>query len=153
MKIEVPNNQDYERVNELAVMLHDMHVEWRPDIFIHTDIVFTKEEFYKMIVDKTIFTAKIDSIIVGYVVLGPVKEGKKSGYHYRKILSIDALVVDEKMRNKGVGTALFSHVVNYAKSCNCTGIHLTVNEENVSAIHLYEKMGMKVKNISYSMDL
>ena len=35
----------------------------------------------------------------------------------------------------------------------CTDMYLTANEENEEAIRLYKKIGMKVKNISYSMQL
>ena len=34
-----------------------------------------------------------------------------------------------------------------------TDLRLTVNEENRDAIHLYEKIGFKVKNIAYMMQL
>lgn len=32
-------------------------------------------------------------------------------------------------------------------------LYLTVNEENENAIKMYEKFGMKVKNIAYSMEI
>lgn len=153
MKVELPNINDYEKINELAVMLHDLHVSWRPDIFVHTDEIFSQDELDKMIMEKTIYVAKEGSAVLGYVILGPIKEGEKKGYKYRKILNIDALVVDEKARNKGVDTLLFNFVKEYAKSLKCTGINLTVNEENICARNLYEKMGMRVKNVAYLLDL
>lgn len=39
------------------------------------------------------------------------------------------------------------------KAKKCTDIHLTVNEENKNAIKLYEKLGFKVKNIAYMMQI
>ena len=32
-------------------------------------------------------------------------------------------------------------------------MYLTVNEENINAIKLYEKFGFKVKSIAYSMQI
>lgn len=153
MKIEVPSIEDYEKINALAALLHDLHVSFRPDIFIHTDEIFTKDELKEMIENKSIFVAKINEQVVGYVLIGGVKEGVKPGYHYRKELPIDALVVDSNYRQRGIGTKLFEYVVSYAKDMGCTGVHLTVSKENTEAIKLYEKMGMKVKNIAYTMHL
>ena len=34
MKIEIPQIKDYELVNKLAVQVHELHVGWRPDLFI-----------------------------------------------------------------------------------------------------------------------
>ena len=46
---------------------------------------------------------------------------------------------------------ILSFIKEYAKENNCTDLYLTVNEENENAIKTYEKFGMKVKNIAYSM--
>jgi len=43
--------------------------------------------------------------------------------------------------------------LEYAKENNCTDVRLTVNEENEKAIKLYEKLGMKVRNIAYTMKI
>ena len=31
--IEIPNLKDFKRVNELAVQVHEIHVNWNPDLF------------------------------------------------------------------------------------------------------------------------
>ena len=31
--VEIPNIEDFKKVNELAVQVHEMHVTWNPDIF------------------------------------------------------------------------------------------------------------------------
>ncbi len=150
IKIEIPKIEDLITVDKIAVQVHECHVKWRPDIFEHTDSIFSKEEFCNIIKNKEMFVAKIEEKIVGYVLLSS-KEGKKNGYRYRKELDIDAIGVDEDYRNKGIGTRLVDYVKKYAKDNSYTDLRLTVNEENENAIHLYEKMGFKVKNIAYSM--
>ena len=72
---------------------------------------------------------------------------------YRKILHIDAIGIDEKYRRNGVGTQLINYIIDLAKKEKCTDLQLSVNEENTEAIKLYEKIGMRVKNISYSMKI
>ena len=105
-----------------------------------------------MIENNEIFVAKIGKVIVGYMIIS-LKEGKKNGYKYRKELAIDALGVDKDYRNQGIGKKLLEFIKEYAKDNGCTDLRLTVNEENVNAIHLYKKVGFKVKNIAYSMKL
>ena len=72
---------------------------------------------------------------------------------YRKILEISNLGVEEKYRNKGIGTELLNFIKNKAIENNCTDLYLTVNEENKNAIKLYEKFGFRIKNIAYSMQI
>lgn len=152
MKIEVPKLEDLNEVEKIALQVHKCHVEWRPDIFEHTNSIMDEAEFLKMIKNKEIFIAKIDEMIVGYMIISS-KEKNIKGFKYRKELNIEAIGVDENYRNHGIGTNLLEFIKKYAKENNYTDLRLTVNEENKRAIHLYEKMGFKVKNIAYSMKL
>ena len=152
MKIEVPSINDYEVIDKMAIKLHDVHVEWRPDIFIHSESIFSKKELQEMIDNKNIFVAKLDGVVVGYIIV-EIKEKEAVGYKYRKEMNIDAMVVDEKYRGQGIGFSLLDYIKEYAKSLDCTDLRLTVNEENEAAINLYEKFGMRVKNISYTMQI
>ena len=45
------------------------------------------------------------------------------------------------------------HIIKLGKKECYTDIQLTVNEENTKAIKFYEKLGMRIKNISYSMKI
>ena len=63
------------------------------------------------------------------------------------------MCIDENYRGKGIGTALLNFAKQVGMDNNCTDMYLTVNEENIGAIKTYEKFGMKVKNIAYSMEL
>ena len=99
---------------------------------------------------RPMFGYTADGKIVGYILLSS-KEGKKNGYKYRKQLEIEAMGVDVKYRNQGIGFKLLEFVKYFAKENNFTDIRLTVNEENENAIHLYEKVGFKVRNIAYTL--
>ncbi len=35
--IEVPQIEDFKRVNELAKQVHELHVNWNPDLFLSVD--------------------------------------------------------------------------------------------------------------------
>ncbi len=150
--IEIPQIEDFNRVNELAKQVHELHVNWRPDLFLSVDEVIVKENFKEMIQAKEIFVAKIQDEIVGYITFN-IKEKNNPSMRYRKQLQIEAICVDEKSRGKGIGTELLKYAKKFGKENNCTDIYLTVNEENENAIKVYEEFGFKVKSIAYSMQI
>ena len=154
MEIRLANMDDYDGVNKLAFQVHELHVGWRPDLFNSVKDVITLEEFEGMILNKEIYVSVIDNNIVGYIVCCIVeKKNQNPKFRYRKQLNIDAMCVDSEYRGKGIGMSLLNYVKQIAIDNECTDIYLTVNEENVGAIKTYEKFGMKVKNIAYSMQI
>ena len=150
--IEIPQIEDFNRVNELAKQVHELHVNWRPDLFLSVDEVIVKENFKEMIQAKEIFVAKIQDDILGYITIN-ITEKDNPSMRYRKQLQIEAICVDEKSRGKGIGTELLKYAKKFGKENNCTDIYLTVNEENENAIKVYEEFGFKVKSIAYSMQI
>lgn len=150
--IEIPQIEDFSRVNELAKQVHELHVNWRPDLFFSVDEVISKEDFEKMVQDKEIFVARVEDEIVGYITIN-IKEKNNPSMRYRKQLQIEAICVDEKNRGKGIGTELLEYARKFGKENNCTDLYLTVNKENEKAIKIYEKFGFKVKSIAYSMQI
>lgn len=77
--------------------------------------------------------AKINNSIVGFA-------GIKTVLDEADIMNI---VTKKDSRNSGIGSALFSSIINYAKSNNVKKITLEVNENNVPAIKLYKKFGFE----------
>ena len=152
MIIEIPKIVDYIEINNLAKQVHELHVNWRPDLFLSVDEVIKKEDLKEKIQSNEIIVAKMQNNIVGYVTFN-IQEKNNPIMRYRKQLQIEAICVDENNRCKGIGTELLKHLKNIAKEKNCTDMYLTVNEENINAIKLYEKFGFKVKSIAYSMQI
>lgn len=152
VKIEIPKLEDFKEVNRLAKQVHELHVKWRLDLFFSVDEVINKENFEEIIQAKEIFIAKIQNEIVGYITFN-IKEKNNSSMRYRKQLQIESICVDEKNRGKEIGKILLNKVKEFGRENNCTDLYLTVNEENKSAIRVYEEFGFKVKNIAYSMQI
>ena len=61
-----------------------------------------------------------------------------------KALHLEDLVVSEKMRGLGAGTALLDEVVKYGHQLGVKRINWEVLDWNEKAINLYEKKGAKV---------
>ena len=120
--IEIPQIEDFNRVNELAKQVHELHVNWRPDLFLSVDEVIVKENFKEMIQAKEIFVAKIKDEIVGYITFN-IKEKDNPSMRYRKQLQIEAICVDEKSRGKGIGTELLKYAKKFGKENNCTDLY------------------------------
>lgn len=54
---------------------------------------------------------------------------------------ITNIVTRKDFRNQGIGSQLLKELINLAKKTNFETLTLEVNENNNSAIHLYEKFG------------
>jgi ribosomal protein S18 acetylase RimI-like enzyme len=57
-----------------------------------------------------------------------------------KIAKLQAVIIDEKHRNRGVGKKLLCHFLTQTKENNCRTITLRVNQKNISARLFYEKL-------------
>lgn len=103
--------------------VQDLHHNKR--IEIHKDSeIFGKEEFNQNI--NNIIAAEINNIVVG-AILYLIKEKLENNYtNYRKVLFIDALVVDVNYRKNGIGKILMQEMEKIAKENNCSSIELNV---------------------------
>ena len=63
-----------------------------------------------------------------------------TGAAVRDIMNI---AVKEDYRRQGIATLLLNHILSLCKQKNLKAINLEVNEENFSAISLYQKFGFK----------
>ena len=57
-------------------------------------------------------------------------------------LYIDDICVDERVRGKHVGKAIYDHIIDYARSKGCYNVALNVWSCNPGAMKFYEKLGL-----------
>lgn len=96
-------------INNLAKQVHKLHVNWNPDMFLDVEQVIPIERLEKLLETESIYIAKIENKIVGYIIID-VKEKDNGFIRYRKILCIDTLCIDEKFRGQGIGTKMLEFV-------------------------------------------
>lgn len=86
------------------------------------------------------YVAEADGDVVGMALLFPRYSTWKG-----PIIHLEDLVVTERMRGSGVGTALLTKVVEHGHKLGVKRINWEVLDWNESAIGLYESKGAKVK--------
>ena len=147
--------KDIPEIARLLYQVNNVHADIRPDLFVHDKRKYTDGEIEAIIKDDEtpVFVCYEDvnsEELLGYCF--SVFE-KKHGHSLRpvKTLYLDDICVDAKARGKHVGTAIFSHVRDFAKKNGCYDITLNVWEGNDSAKAFYEAMGLKV--LKYGMEI
>nr|WP_315241277.1 GNAT family N-acetyltransferase [uncultured Flavobacterium sp.] len=86
-----------------------------------------------------VFVADVDKEIVGIAL-----------YYYRystwkgKTIHLEDLIVKEKMRGTGLGSALYSEIIKQGKKENVRRIEWNVLNWNTPAVNFYENSGAKV---------
>ncbi|PXY44809.1 GNAT family N-acetyltransferase [Flavobacterium hydrophilum] len=86
-----------------------------------------------------VFVAEVDKEIVGIAL-----------YYYRystwkgKTIHLEDLIVKEKMRGTGLGSALYSEIMKQGKKDNVRRIEWNVLNWNTPAVNFYENSGAKV---------
>jgi ribosomal protein S18 acetylase RimI-like enzyme len=58
---------------------------------------------------------------------------------------IDDVVVDEKVRRRGIGEALVRHAMDLARQAGASGVALTSNPQRRAANHLYQSIGFELR--------
>ena len=144
MKIRYAKKADVPAILKLLSQVLLIHHKARRDIFKPSGTKYTEEELFDIIKnEKTpVFVAEIDTRVVGYCFCVIYDEEENNILLKRKDLYIDDLCIDENMRGKRVGQALFEHAESYAKKIGCNSVTLNVWSGNDGAIAFYEKMGM-----------
>ncbi len=85
------------------------------------------------------FVAESDESIVGMALVYPRYSTWKGA-----IIHLEDLIVTEKMRGSGLGTALLNEVVKYGHNLGVKRINWEVIDWNEPAIKFYESKGAKV---------
>ena len=78
-----------------------------------------------------------------YVIVAKVGENTIVGFAGLKVILDEAdimnIVVKKDFRHNGIGSVLLENLINHSKDLNLKTITLEVNENNLSAIRLYDK--------------
>lgn len=96
-----------------------------------------------------VIIAKVNGAIVG---AGIIFYLKNPG-HEKPFAFLEGVVVDNKTRGKGIGTALSQKAINLAKSKKCYKIVFTSGMDRADIHKFYENLGFKKWGFEFRMDL
>ena len=144
--LELATLKNRDDVNRLARQVHEMHVQWRPDLYQMPDELFPEELYAELVKNRELYVAKLDGAVIGFALLRMrVSEGV--GKVTRKIMLIDQVCVDEALRNHGIGTQIMEEVRVLARAFGCTDLQLGVYPQNDAAVSFYQKCGFMIRSI------
>lgn len=142
--------KDIPRILELLVQVDMVHHIGRPDLFKGPATKYTADELVQILMDekKPVFVCTdVQDVPIGHAFC---MHKQVIGDHVItdvKTLYIDDICVDETARGLHVGTALFRHVLAYAKQNGFYNITLNVWNCNPGAMKFYEAMGLQPRKV------
>ena len=155
MNIQLADNAHIPGLIRLLRQVGQVHHDIRPDIFPDGIKKYDESELAELLTDETrpIFVATEEDAVLGHCFCRILDYPGSRTSIPRREFYIDDLCVDENCRGKGVATALYRHVTDYARQIGAREITLSVWAGNDSAMRFYEKMGMKPRKIMMELGL
>lgn len=154
MYIRKAENRDIPSLNKLLHQVLMVHHNGRPDLFKPDCTKYTDAQLEILLQDaeKPVFAAFDDADeMLGYAFCQIENYQNDNILTDRKTLYIDDICVDEKSRGQHVGTALYQHVMAFAKEIGCYNVTLNVWSCNPDAEQFYRAMGMQPYKIGMEM--
>ena len=148
--LELARESDWDAVRRLSVQIHDLHAQWRPDLYYHCEEPYTKAYFLEDIQNRLVYTAKVAGVVVGYVILSVMEKGGPGTVEY-KAMRLDSICVEESARGQGIGKAIAADVRALARAFGCREVILGVHPENEDAVAFYQKCGFTIRTINMEM--
>ena len=149
MVIRRATSADMPGLVKLLYQVEAVHQKGRPDLFREGARKYTDAELERIVADdeRPVFVAVDEGApegeVLGYAFcVYEVYDGDNSRCDMRT-LYIDDLCVDEACRGRHVGTAIYEHVLDFARSEGFYNVTLNVWSCNPSALAFYEARGLK----------
>lgn len=149
VKIEIAKIEDAESIARIAFQVAKMHDEALPEYFKSVSEEEQLSGIKDMLKDEKIvvFKAVYEGKICGFLFFEMIHRAS-NGLQFSRLGSLLNFGVDEKYRNKGIGTSLLNEAEKYIRDNGGEAVDLCVFSFNKKAIKLYERLGYKVIDVS-----
>ena len=147
--------KDIPRMGALLEQVNLVHHYGRPDIF-KVGRKYTDDELVAIIHDETkpiLVAVDETDFVMGYVFCIYQQHIGSQLMTDIKTLYIDDLCVDETLRGKHVGKALYEAAVTLARESGCYNLTLNVWSCNPGAMRFYEKCGLVPQKVGMELIL
>ena len=155
MTIRRADERDVPRILALLSQVLEIHAAIRPDFFVSGTTKYSPKELAAILADDAapVYVAEDGGAVLGYAFCAIHDRPDKPYVVPARTLYIDDLCVDEAIRGKRVGEALFRFVCGEARRLGCADVTLNVWEGNDAAKRFYEKMGMKPQSTKMELKI
>ena len=149
MTIRFAESRDIPGMIELLKQVGQVHHVIRPDLFRAGAQKYDQAALEALLKDpkRPILIADMDGAVAGYAFCILQVTENDPVLCDRKVLYIDDLCVDEQLRGRGIASALYERVLEFARELGCHAVTLNVWCGNDGAMKFYEKCGMKPQKI------
>ena len=144
--LELATHKNRDDVNRLARQVHEMHVQWRPDLYTMPEELLPEALYAELVKNRELYVAKLDGAVIGFAWVR-IRTSEGVGLITRKVMLINQVCVDEALRNHGIGTQMMEEVRVLARAFGCTDLQLGVYPQNDAAVSFYQKCGFMIRSI------
>ena len=144
IRVRRAEERDIPAIMNLLVQVDLVHHYGRPDLFKGPATKYTAEELKEILpCEETpvfVCTDEKDRVLGHGFCIMEQYGGQLMTEH--TTLYIDDICVDETARGRGVGRALYEHILAFARQRGCYNVTLNVWSCNPGAMAFYEKLGL-----------
>lgn len=136
--------RDIPAIMELLKQVCKVHHDGRPDLF-RLATKYTEDELSTILEndDTPVFVCTdSDGRVLGHGFCVLQRPGNTRLLTDILTLYIDDICVDEAARGRHVGTKIYEHILDFARSCGCYNVTLNVWSCNPGAMKFYERLGL-----------
>ena len=156
MNIRPATTADIPAIQLLYQQLDQHHVAIQPDVFQPIDANARPDTLLKQWIDNpntAYLLAEIDNAIVGFVALRQGSPPPYPMFRPRDLALIEDLVVDTAHRDKGIGAALFSAALEWARNRGLQFVQTSVYAANATARDFDLRHGFEPVTEKLELDL
>ena len=153
--IRKAEEKDIADIARLLLQVAAVHNSIRPDLFVKGGRKYGDAQLKSILSDEEtpVFVAEIGGKVRGYAFCVFQRHRNDGALVDFDALYVDDLCVDGDARGKGIGSALFEYVKEFARKNGCYEVTLNVWEGNDAARAFYEKQGMTVQKTYMELKL
>ena len=145
LNVRRAEERDIPAIMELLKQVNRVHYDGRPDLF-KLATKYTEDELSAILKnDKTpVFVCTDgDGKVLGHGFCVLQRPENVNLLNDLLTLYIDDICVDASARGKHVGSAIYDHILDFAREKGCYNVTLNVWSCNPGAIKFYEKLGLE----------
>ena len=156
MTVRRAERKDTPRIQQLLWQVEQVHHRIRPDLFRDGGSKYTDAQLADILADDArpvLAAVDENDRLLGYAFCKFEEYRDDNIMQDRRTLYLDDLCVDETLRGRHIGRALFEAVRDYARAHGCRDLTLNVWTGNDAARRFYESCGFRPRKVCMDYEL